>query len=102
MYKALSYFTDLQDNCYSYKRGDIYPRKGYTPTKERIAELASAKNKRGVPVIAEIIKDKPKEAVKDEEVNNVPTDFMNPPTEGNNEATEATPKKRRGKKKDAE
>lgn len=51
MYKAIEYFTDLQDNCYEYKVGDTYPREGYTPSEERIEELASDKNKRGRAVI---------------------------------------------------
>ena len=54
MYKVISLFTDLQDNGYKYRVGDAYPRKGYAPTAERIAELASDKNKRGIPLIEEI------------------------------------------------
>ena len=101
MYRALSYFTDLLDKGYAYKRGDIYPRKGYTPTAERLAELSSNKNKRGVAVIAEIGNEKPIEAARVEKVDNVPSDFMNPPTSGDNEAVEQ-PKKRGRKKKDVE
>ena len=54
MYKAIEYFTDLQDNCYEYKVGDIYPREGYTPTEARIDELISPSNKRGRAVIAKV------------------------------------------------
>ena len=53
MYKAIEYFTDNQDNGYAYNVGDVYPREGYTPTEERIQELASADNVRRRPVIAE-------------------------------------------------
>lgn len=52
MYKAIEYFTDLQDNNFEYKVGDVYPREGYTPTDERIKELAGKKNLRGRAVIA--------------------------------------------------
>ena len=54
MYKVLRYFTDLQDNNYPYKAGDAFPRKGLDVTAERLKELSTAKNKRGVPVIEEI------------------------------------------------
>ena len=52
MYKAIEYFTDLQDNNYVYKVGDEYPRTGYIPSAERIEELAGAGNVRGRAVIA--------------------------------------------------
>ena len=40
-------FKDLEDNNYIYKKGDIYPREGLEPTKERIKELSTKKNKIG-------------------------------------------------------
>lgn len=64
MYKAIEYFTDLQDNEYEYKAGDTYPREGYEPSAERIEELASDKNKRGRAVIKLVAA--PKKAVIDE------------------------------------
>lgn len=51
MYKVLEYFTDLQDKSYAYNVGDVYPHKGYTPSDERIEELATDKNVRKRPVI---------------------------------------------------
>ena len=54
MYKAVEYFTDLQDNGYAYNEGDIYPHEGYEPSEQRINELASSDNKRGKPVIEEV------------------------------------------------
>lgn len=87
MYRAIAYFVDLQDANRSYNAGDIYPRKGYEPTKERIEELATDKNARKVPVIKEI-NDHVKEVK--------PEDVINPPEE----VTEKP--KRKGKaKKDA-
>lgn len=44
-------FFDLQDGAYEYKDGDIYPRKGYTPSESRINELASTRNKLGKALI---------------------------------------------------
>ena len=54
MYQAIEYFTDNLDNGYTYNVGDVYPREGYTPTEERIQELASDLNVRRRPVTAEI------------------------------------------------
>ena len=54
MYKALTSFTDLQDNNYRYHVGDVFPHKGAKVTDERIAELSSSNNRRGKPVIEEI------------------------------------------------
>ena len=62
MYKVVVRFADLRDNNYIYEVGDDYPRKGIDPTLERIRELASDKNKIGVPLIVE--KPKPKKKKK--------------------------------------
>lgn len=88
-YRATVYFTDLQDNNYAYHVGDEFPRHGYAPSESRIAELASAHNKRGRAVIEE---------VKEE--------FMNKPVEAEADEqpaeVEAPKPKRRGRKKNAE
>lgn len=64
MYKALTTFTDLQDNNYRYQAGDTFPRKGIKVSDERIAELLSDNNRRHKPVIEEIIKEEVKPAPK--------------------------------------
>lgn len=59
MYKVIKAFHDLKDAketksgkvYYEYDVGDIYPRKGLTPSEERIAELAGSNNKQGTPLI---------------------------------------------------
>lgn len=51
VYKA---FKDLKDNDYIYKEGDIYPREGLKPSKKRIEELSSTKNKIGEQLIAKV------------------------------------------------
>lgn len=51
MCKVIKKFTDLQDGNHVYNVGDVYPREGYTPSEERITELASDKNKQGTPLI---------------------------------------------------
>ena len=63
MYKVIESFTDLQDNNYVYYVGDTFPHNGVDVDAGRIAELASDKNRRGVPLIEEIV-DKPKRARK--------------------------------------
>lgn len=83
MYKALTYFKDMKDNMHTYNPGDIFPREGLSVSDERIAELASANNRRGKPVIA-LVKEK-KKKVEETEV------------------AESEPKpKKKGKKKDAD
>ena len=59
MYKVIKSFTDLQDNNYAYYVGDTFPHNGVEVGAERIAELASDKNRLGIPLIEEIA-EKPK------------------------------------------
>ena len=68
MYKVIKSFTDLQDNNYAYYVGDTFPHNGVDVGAERIAELASDKNRRGIPLIEEVA-EKPKRTrkKKDEE-----------------------------------
>ena len=54
MYKVIESFTDLQDNNHAYSVGDTFPHTGVEVDSERIAELASDKNRLGVPLIEEI------------------------------------------------
>ena len=54
MYKVIKHFTDLQDNNHPYEVGHPYPRKGLEVSAERLAELASDKNKRGEPLIEKV------------------------------------------------
>ena len=70
MYKVIKYFTDMQDNNYAYDPTDpsrnTYPRKGLNVLQSRINELASNKNRQGVPLIEEIpdVEDKPEKKTK--------------------------------------
>ena len=66
MYKVIKHFTDLQDNNYAYNVGDEYPRKGMSVLPSRIRELATDKNRQGVPLIEEIpdVEDKPEKKTK--------------------------------------
>ena len=63
MYRVIKSFTDLQDNNYAYYVGDTFPHNGVEVGAERIAELASDKNRLGVPLIEEIVEN-PKRARK--------------------------------------
>ena len=54
MYKVIKHFTDMQDNNFAYQVGDEYPRKGMSVLPSRIKELATDKNRQGVPLIEEI------------------------------------------------
>ena len=66
MYKVIKSFTDLQDNNYAYYVGDTFPHNGVEVGAERIAELASDKNRLGVPLLEEIT-EKPKRTRKKKE-----------------------------------
>lgn len=68
MIRVVKRFFDLQDECFEYNVGDVYPRKGHKVSDARIAELASEKNKLGVSVI-EVVETKeetPKKTKKSE------------------------------------
>jgi hypothetical protein len=51
MYTTIRSFYDLQDDNRMYRPGDTYPRDGLTVTDSRIEELASDRNRLGMPVI---------------------------------------------------
>ena len=51
MYRVIEYFTDLHDDDHEYREGDVFPREGIKVSKERLEELASDKNLRGIPLI---------------------------------------------------
>ena len=53
-YKVIVSFDDLKDNLHRYNPGDIFPRDGVIVSKERLEELASAKNKRRKPLIEKV------------------------------------------------
>ena len=68
MYRVIHKFYDLKDNNHAYSVGDTFPHNGVEVDVERIAELASDKNRLGVPLI-EAIEEKPERTrkKKDEE-----------------------------------
>lgn len=55
MFRAITLFTDLQDNGYRYNPGDTYPRVGYEPNESRINELLTCNNRRKKPMIEEVV-----------------------------------------------
>lgn len=64
MYKVICRFADLQDGNHIYEVGDIFPHDGKEVTEDRIMELASDKNKIGVPLIKAVI-ERPKSVESD-------------------------------------
>ena len=66
MYRVIKSFTDLKDNNHAYSVGDLFPHDGVEVDAERIAELASDKNRLGIPLIKEI-EEKPKRVKKKKE-----------------------------------
>ena len=51
MYRVIEYFTDLQDDDHEYRAGDTFQREDLKVYEARLAELASAENLRGIPLI---------------------------------------------------
>ena len=68
MYRVIHKFYDLKDSNHAYLVGDTFPHNGVDVEVERIAELASDKNRLGVPLIEEIA-EKPKRTRKKETTN---------------------------------
>ena len=54
MFKVIKTFKDAQDNDYLYHRGDTFPHDDKEVSEERIEELASNKNRRGMALIEEV------------------------------------------------
>lgn len=99
MYKAISYFKDMKDNMHSYNPGDKFPRDGLEVSEERIAELASDKNRRGKAVI-ELVEEK-KVYKKPELLKEIPKDDPEPKAETESEKPKPKTTKR-GRKKNAD
>ena len=66
MFRVIKHFTDMQDGNFAYNVGDEFPRKGMSVLPSRIRELATDKNRQGVPLIEEIpdVEDKPEKKTK--------------------------------------
>lgn len=86
-YTVIRDFTDLQDNNFKYRVGDEFPRPGTKVSDERIDELSTTKNRRGLPMIEE----EPKEEPVIEEPEQVEEPVVEEPKE--------SPKPKRGRKK---
>ena len=54
MYVAIKRFSDLKDDDHIYDTGDVQTRDGFEPSRERIIELATSKNKLETPLITYI------------------------------------------------
>ena len=91
MYRVIKSFKDLQDDSYAYHVGDIFPHEGFEASAERLEELSTNKNRRGIPLIEEVIEDLPFTEKEEPE---------EPAKEAAKEPEETPkPKYRRGKKK---
>lgn len=54
IYKVIAYFEDLKDNSHPYNVGDMFPRKGFEVSEDRLNELSGSNNKRGIPLIEKV------------------------------------------------
>ncbi len=81
-YEVISEFADLQDKKHVYSVGDEYPRAGYSPGEERVAELSSCANLQHKPLIRRVA-----------EETEAAAEIADP-----QEQAEETPKRKRSKK----
>lgn len=82
-YRVINSFKDLEDNNHIYiKDKDIYPREGLEPTKKRIKELTSTKNKIGEVLIEKIEESNPAETEELEQVEENKDEVISEETEG--------------------
>ena len=91
-YKVIVTFSDLQDCNHIYNKGDEYPRKGYSPPKERVDSLLTGKNLLHTPLIKRI--EEPKSVAQEVVQEQIPV------VQEVVEAVVEEPKKRGRKKKD--
>lgn len=54
VYKVVNDFIDLKDSGFKYSAGDTYPRPGFSANDKRIAELSTARNRRGIQLITKV------------------------------------------------
>ena len=66
MYRVVKRFYDLKAN-HAYSVGDTFPYNGVEVDAERIVELASDKNRLGVPLIEEVVEKQKRTRKKKEE-----------------------------------
>ena len=60
MYRVVVRFIDSQDSGHPYNVGDVFPRSGRKVSKERLEELSSSRNRRGIVLI---VNDEPKKVL---------------------------------------
>ena len=103
-YLVIKQFKDLQDDGYKYGVGDEFPRPGLKVSKQRLEELSTNKNRRGVPVL-EIIDEPEVEnevTAKDEIVPEIPEKGTEESTVDEGTTVEEVKPKRTRKKKNAD
>lgn len=64
MFRVIADFVDLKDSDKAYHVGDVYAPTVLSP--ERVNELATSNNKRGIPLIAEEAEEAKEETPEDE------------------------------------
>jgi hypothetical protein len=65
-YRAITYFTDLQDHNHPYNVGDKFPREGLEVDEMRIKELSTPFNIRNEVMIEEVTTKRKKEGNDDD------------------------------------
>ena len=95
MYKVVCKFADLLDSNHIYEVGVEYPRKGYSPSSDRIEELSTDRNKLHRPLI-ELVPEKENKVV--QAVVQEPKVVVQDPDEVVGEIVQEQPKRKRTRK----
>lgn len=53
-YVVVEPFSDMQDGAFTYKPGDVFPRRGVSVSNGRLVELSTDKNKLGRALIKQV------------------------------------------------
>ena len=107
-YRVIEKFLDLKDGYRLYETGDTFPRPGLSVSEERIKELSTDGNRRGIPLIEEV---EEKEEQKEEQSLSVESDVVSEPKDvvddenaeiDTLEESESSSKQKKGRKKNAD
>ena len=94
MYRVIVRFVDLQDSNHVYHPGEVFPREGKRVSSERIAELSGPYNKRGMPLIEEVVEQATPIQTGEQNVADVTEPILEEGEVVKTEPTPATPKPR--------
>ena len=95
-YKVVRDFTDLQDDGYIYRVGDVFPHGDDIVDNARLLELSTTANKRGMILIKAVME----EADQEDAAEEAEETEIQPESEENEEAEESVAEPKKAPKKE--